>query len=198
MGVEVPALLTIDEAAKLAGVTSRSVRYWIKEEKLACRDDDGVKKIRRDELAAFLKERQSPPPILQEEAASPQEETSSPSEAVSSPRDAVSSPPEEQPSSVEEAASPMPTGIEKLVDLLVSTQRRNDTLTEQVFQLSGQLGFYQAKMQEYEQRILLLEAPKVSTNAITLAREEIPVDDPVAVVVTTEPLPWWKRLFGAP
>ena len=102
----------------------------------------------------------------------------------------MSSFPEEPPSPVEEVATPAPTGLGKLVDLLAATQRRNDMLNEQIFKLSGQLGFYQAKIQEYEQKILQLEAPREESPL-----EAVPLTQPPTAA--PEPVPWWKRLFGS-
>ena len=76
---------------------------------------------------------------------------------------------------------PLPSpDLDRLVDLLDRLQRENQ-------QLSGQLGFMQAKLQDAEEQIRLLMAPK----------DEIAPQEP-ALVPQDAPakLPWWRRLLG--
>ncbi len=77
--------------------------------------------------------------------------------------------------------------LQPLREELEQARREQRRLHEENLELAGRLGFYQAKMQEYEQRLLLLEAPKEAPEAI----HEL-------TLITHEPVlrPWWKRLFG--
>ncbi len=77
--------------------------------------------------------------------------------------------------------------LQPLREELEQARREQRRLHEENLELAGRLGFYQAKMQEYEQRILLLEAPR-----------EAPEATHELTVITHEPVlrPWWKRLFG--
>ncbi len=58
-----------------------------------------------------------------------------------------------------------------------------ETLQQQNMQLSGQVGYLQAKLQDAEERIRLLEAPKNEP-------EQQPADDPAG----EEQPSWWQRL----
>ena len=68
-------------------------------------------------------------------------------------------------------------------EVVQQLQRDNAALAQRNEQLAGQLGFVQAKLQDAEEQIRLLSAPK----------------DAPAPAVQPEPVqraPWWKRWIG--
>ena len=94
---------------------------------------------------------------------------------------------------------------------LLEALRLVEKLQQQNLELSGRVGFYQAKNQDLEQRVLLLEAPKPPQGGVvTLERQEIPFEAASAPVgrfdrveqmpETSGPdparQPWYKRIFG--
>ncbi len=165
--VEVSAELSVQEAAYLAGVSERSVRNWIQDGKLPFSLSEQGKRIKRRDLLHFLQERQRQFAAVSEVTPEPAEGSSKPA-----PEQHTEAPKRDAEAAEAPAISPE-VRIEPLTGLIERLHREN-------VELAGRIGFYQAKLQEYEQRILLLEAPK---------------DAPAT---TPEPaqLPWWKRLFG--
>lgn len=91
-------------------------------------------------------------------------------------------PPPDQPAEGRGSLDPglITVVLQPLREELEEARREQRHLHQENLELAGRCGFYQAKMQEYEQHILLLEAPKGAPET------------------TPEPaqLPWWKRLFG--
>lgn len=77
--------------------------------------------------------------------------------------------------------------LQPLREELERARREQRRLHEENLELAGRLGFYQAKVREYEQRILLLEAPTEEPGGVT----EVTVVTPETAV-----RPWWRRLFG--
>ncbi len=76
--------------------------------------------------------------------------------------------------------SPAAPEFVKVLEMLEAERARNDHLQHENSQLYGQVGFLQAKLQDAEHKIALLEAPK---------------DDPSVDAVQAK-IPWWKRLWG--
>ena len=79
------------------------------------------------------------------------------------------------------------TVIQPLISHLEHSERERGRLHDENVELAGRIGFYQAKLQEYEQKILSLGAPKEDPGGVT----ELTVAAPEPAM-----RPWWKRLFG--
>ncbi len=171
--VEAGSGLSVQEAAFFAGVSERSLRKWMQDGKLPFTVTEQGKRVMREDLLTLLQERRKYVTVPYAEP---------PGHPGPTP---------EAPGQTPEP-SPVDPGVDlnPLAALLEKMHREN-------VELAGRVGFYQAELEKYKERVLLLEAPKASTTTITLTREEIPVDNHIVGVVNTEPLPWWKRLFGA-
>ncbi len=169
--VEVSAELSVQEAAYLAGVSERSVRNWMQDGKLPFSLSEQRKRIKRENLLHFLQERQK-------HFAVPAEVTPTPTPAPTEGSPGVT--PERWTEAAEAPQVASEVRIESLAGLIERLHREN-------VELAGRIGFYQAKLQEYEQRILLLEAP-----------QDAPVTTPGQPVMNTELAirSWWRRLFG--
>ena len=84
--------------------------------------------------------------------------------------------------------------LQPLREELEEARREQRRLHDENLELAGRVGFYQAKMQEYQSRILLLEAPKV----VEVVEETV---EETITEVTVKPVeelrrPWWRRVFG--
>ena len=179
--VEAGSGLSVQEAAFFAGVSERSLRKWMQDGKLPFIVTEQGKRVMREDLLTLLQERRKYLTVPHTESPEPPEPgpPGSPGHAPEVPG------PTPEPSPVDPGVD-----LNPLAALLEKMHREN-------VELAGRVGFYQAELEKYKERVLLLEAPKASTTTITLTREEIPVDNHIVGVVNTEPLPWWKRLFGA-
>ena len=85
-------------------------------------------------------------------------------------------------------AADMPPGtpeLMKMLEIVEEDRRLIDRLQRDNQQLAGQLGFVQAQLQQAQERIKLLEAPK---------DEPEPAREPEPTPV--QRAPWWKRLFS--
>ncbi len=177
--VEAGSRLSVQEAAFFAGVSERSLRKWMQDGKLPFIVTEQGKRVIREDLLTLLQERRKYLTVPQTEPPEPGY-PGPPGPAPEAPG------PTPEPSPVDPGVD-----LNPLAALLEKMHREN-------VELAGRVGFYQAELEKYKELVLLLEAPKASTTTITLTREEIPVDDHIVGVVDTAPLPWWKRLFGAP
>jgi excisionase family DNA binding protein len=173
--VEVSAELSVQEAAYLAGVSERAVRNWLRDKKLPYTLSEQGKRISRSALLHFLQERR-------DQLAGPRTEATEPPSASAEPT------PIRRPGTPEVAPEPSPAPPEPLTAPLVALVEK---LHKENVELAGRVGFYQAKMQEYESRILLLEAPRQPAPVAT-------PEPPPPVIPDQEPAapPWWKRIFG--
>ena len=125
---------SVPEAARLLGITPRAVRKRIEAGTLC-----GTR-VGRDWVVVLPGERIA-------ERQEPREELGEPRELTSTAREPNASP-------VELPSSPAEPGEPTAPKWLVEQLYRDNV------QLAGQLGFYQARIQELERRILELEAPK--------------------------------------
>ncbi len=167
--VEQSTELSVQDAAHLAGVSERAVRNWVRDGKLPATPSEQGKRIQHSALLHFLQERQrqfaGPLAEVAERGPVPSEPT--PIRRPVTPEAA----PERIPAPAEPQSDPAAPALVALVE----------KLHKENVELAGRIGYYQAKVQQYEERILLLEAPKDSTPELTPAPER---------------LPWYKRLFA--
>ena len=154
------ATFSARQAATYCGVTETSVRRWIASGRLPAALEDGVFRIREEDLLPFHDRHKAQ--VATGDA--PVADTS------------------------QQGAPPSATqGAPSLDSLVALIERQQQTIME----LSGRLGFYQAKLQDAEARILELEAPKEapaetanhlasSENGSNLASQKV------------SPRPWWQ------
>ncbi len=82
---------------------------------------------------------------------------------------------------------------ERLADQLAAERSRSAALERERFELAGRLGFYQARIQELERRVLELEAPKEAP--AEMANHPTPPGNVVKAGSGYERLPrrpWWR------
>ena len=76
----------------------------------------------------------------------------------------------------------------RLADQLAAERERSSALERERFELAGRLGFYQARIQELERRVLELEAPKeASAETVNHPTSEQNGPDSTAQTVSEEP-----------
>lgn len=169
-----PTELTTAEAAALAGVSDRTIRNWIKDGRLSAHKVGETRRIHQYDLLAYLKVRahavsgilgretiaETPPVTLPERT---QDEGQGPEVTTDG---AIN------PELINAVLQPLLTQLEQ-------SERERRRLHDENLELAGRIGFYQGKMQQVEQKLLLLEAPK---------QAEQPDSEP-------ERKPWWRRVF---
>ncbi len=202
--------LTTAEAAEIAGVSDRTIRNWIKDGRLPAHLIDEGRRVYKNDVLAVLQER------VQSVAGSLAVETTSyrPAEIVA---EEVPPPAEAETETVAAATAAeampgnVPNGhessqvltpelinvvVQPLVAQLEQSERERRRLHDENLELAGRLGYFQAELDKYRERVLLLEAPK----AVDVREETAEV----VAVVTTEVVevsaeghrkPWWRRLF---
>ncbi len=180
--VDTSTVLTTAQAAALAGVSEKSIRNWIKAGQLPLVPSVEGRRIEKQALLDYLRDRA-------EAAITHLPPEARPDIVPDGGPEIGAAPPAGPESEPVPGASPEPRIGPELINLVIQplreqleqAQQRADRLHQENLELAGRVGFYQAKVQDYERR-LLLEAPK---------GEPAPGRSP-------EPVPWWKRLFGAP
>jgi excisionase family DNA binding protein len=199
--------LTTAEAAALAGVSDRTIRNWIKDGLIKAHKIDEGRRIHKADLLAHLRERaNNVAGVLGQEAL-----TEKPAATVSESPVTVSVASETPEPHQNGQAAPTrlrllpdvdtthdtaqptvdtaPTLTPELINMVLQPLREEleaerqekRRLHEENIELAGRVGYYQAELKRYEDRVLLLEAPKEAA--------VVPQDEP-------ERKPWYKRLFS--
>ena len=76
-------------------------------------------------------------------------------------------------------------------DMVAALWERNDRLYRENLELAGRLGFYQARIQELERRILELEAPKEAP--VKMANHPTHIENEAnSGSQKASPRPWWR------
>ncbi len=162
---ETAAELTTAEAAALAGVSDRTIRNWIKEGRLPAERTEEGRRVRKGDLLALLHERiqavAGQLPLAEAEtatvAAAPAAETSP------------------------EALTALLAKLSAMLEQAAAEPSERERLHRENLELAGRIGFLQAKLQEAEQKIFLLQAP-AGTETVAEASAR----------------PWWKRILALP
>ncbi len=162
---ETTAELTTAEAAALAGVSDRTIRNWIREGRLPAERTEEGRRVRRSDLLALLHER-----VQAVAGQLPLAEAAT--ETVAAATAAETLP---------ETATALLAKLSAMLEQAAAERSERERLHRENLELAGRIGFLQAKLQEAEQRVFLLQAPaETATAAETSAR------------------PWWKRFFALP
>lgn len=177
--------LTTAQAAALAGVSEKSIRNWLKAGQLKPMATTEGRRIAKADLMEYLRERaQTAVENLPQEV-----RPELPPESVPSPEP----PPVEAPTP---SISPelINVVLQPLLERLDISEKERRRLHDENIELAGRIGYYQAELAQYKDRVLLLEAPKEPPEALPLtqppmAAHDAPQSPPVR-------LPWYKRLFG--
>ncbi len=188
-------VLTTAQAAALAGVSEKSIRNWIKAGQLPLVPSVEGRRIDKQALLDYLRDRAEaalthlPPEARPDIVPDGGPELEARPDIVPGCGPEVEAPPPTSPES-ELAPETLPESrispdlinivLQPLREQLEQAQERLDRLHQENLELAGRVGFYQGRLHEFEQRVLLLEAPKGKSTPETVR----------------EPLPWWKRLFG--
>jgi len=212
-GAETSIELTTAEAAALAGVSDRTIRNWIKDGLLKAHKLDEGRRIRKDDLLAHLRERaNSVAGVLGQEAL-----MDKPAEVVTetvAAESAAETTPEPHPNGhtaqphlrlvTDEEPEPPPTPVltpelinmvlQPLREELEAERREKRRLHEENVELAGRIGYYQAELAQYKDRVLLLEAPKGLPEVLPLTQP--PMAAPEDPNVKPVRLPWYKRIFA--
>lgn len=173
--------LSVAEAAGFAGVSDRTIRNWINDGELEARNTPQGRKVRKDAVASLLREKGYAPPELETIVVQvPLTRPVAPQEPRSEPE-------------------PLPTPLlspelinvvlQPLVEQLNQANARAEKKERENLELAGRIGYLQAKVQQYEERVLLLEPPKEPDLTSQAA-----MSDGEGQTLTSPP--WWKRLFG--
>ena len=176
--------LKTTEAAAVAGVSDRTIRSWIKEGHIpATRGGDGIRRIARADLLAYLAERARavagpvavPAPEAGTESASGEE-----------------APSDRAPTAEAAPDRPSDPEIARALALALETVQR---LTRENVDLSWRAGYWEAKAREFENRVLLLESGPVAEadpDAVPGAETEA---EPAAEAASA-PRRWWEFWKG--
>jgi len=183
--------LTTAQAAGLAGVSEKSVRNWLKAGHLKPLATTQGRRIDKAELLDYLRGRAQAtishlPPELRPEATPESEPTpeSSPNGHY------VEETAETQHTAGDVSANPAYPALtpetinivlQPLLERLNDSEKERRRLHDENIELAGRVGYYQAELAQYKDRVLLLEAPKLA---------------PVAPVEAPQRVPWYKRLFA--
>ncbi len=166
------AELTTAEAAALAGVSDRTIRNWIKDGRLPAERTEEGRRVRRGDVLALLHER-----IQAVAGQLPLAEATTATAEMATETVAVAPAAEASP----EALTALLARLSEMLELAAAERPERERLHRENLELAGRIGFLQAKLQEAERKILLLQAPaEAETVAETSAR------------------PWWKRIFALP
>jgi len=205
--------MTVAEAAVFASVSDRTIRNWINEGAIAATNTPAGRKIGKEQLLDALRAKGYAPSTLDTVELFPQQ----PAEAtpkwaaaavVVEEQETVPTPVETSPNGAQQlvaATAPILTPetinlvLQPLVQQLEAANARAERKEKENLELAGRVGYLQAKVQAYEERFLLLEAPKVTPQA---SPEALPLTQPsLATDPTPAPkpakVPWYKRLFGS-
>lgn len=194
--------LTTAQAAALAGVSEKSIRNWLKAGQLRPLATTEGRRIDKRELLDFLRERAQatvshlPPearPGFAPESAPEAEPAlvpspeAAPSVYVESGRDETAGklPVNEPRPAPQLTPETINIVLQPLLERLDISEKERRRLHDENVELAGRVGYYQAELAQYKDRILLLEAPK----EIAPEASEMPVEP-------QKPLPWYKRLFA--
>ncbi len=208
--------MTVAEAAVFASVSDRTIRNWINEGSLAAINTPSGRKVRKDAVVGVLREKGYAPPELVTPDILP--DTGPPeivqlrrvTELPPQPQDEVaqSRPAQEAPPQSQEAPSPnsvltpqmINVVLQPLVQQLDAANERAEKKERENLELAGRIGYLQAKVQQYEERVLLLEAPRDTPQA---SPDALPITQPPVAALSPTPesdpvrVPWYKRLFGS-
>ncbi len=204
--------MTVAEAAEFASVSDRTIRNWINEGAIGAINTPAGRKVGKEQLLDALRAKGYAPPALDTVELFPQQ----PAEAT--PKRAAAAVVVEDQETVPTQAGTSLNGaqqpvaatapvltpetinlvLQPLVQQLEAANARAERKEKENLELAGRVGYLQAKVQAYEERALLLEAPKETPQASLealpltqspLATEPSPAPEPAKV-------PWYKRLFG--
>jgi excisionase family DNA binding protein len=193
--------LTTAQAAALAGVSEKSVRNWLKAGHLTPLATLEGRRIDKQQLLDYLRERAEAtvshlPPEVRPGIAPESEPISVPAPEASPNGHYV----EEVPPAPEPVAPPLTPEtinivLQPLLDRLNESEKERRRLHDENIELAGRVGYYQAELAQYKERVLLLEAPKEVTPPLPLS-EDPPEGHQMPRRRAEEPKPWYKRLLG--
>ncbi len=203
--------LTTAAAAALAGVSDRTIRNWIKDGRLPAHLIDEGRRVYKNDVLAVVQERvqsvagtlavettsYAPAEIVAEETAPVAE----PVTATVAAESAAETTPEQVPNGHESSQVLTPELINVVLQPLASqleqSERERRRLHDENLELAGRLGYFQAELDKYKERVLLLEAPKVVDVAEATAEVVAVVTAEVVEVAAEAPgKSWWRRLFS--
>lgn len=204
--------MTVVEAAAFASVSDRTIRNWINEGALAASNTPAGRKVGKEQLLDALRAKGYAPPALDTVELFPQrhaeatpkraaaavvteEQETGPTAAETSPTDTPQPVATAGPALAPETINLI---LQPLVEQLNAANARAERKEQENLELAGRVGYLQAKVQQYEERVLLLEAPKESPVAPpeVLPLTQPPMAAPEAVPDAEKRLPWYKRLFS--
>ncbi len=178
-------VLTTAEAAALAGVSEKSIRNWIKSGQIALVPSIEGRRVDKQALLDYLRDRAEATLTQLPPEARPDMVPDSAPEVEASPSSSLESvPPPETLPEPQINSELINIVLQPLREQLEQAQARLDRLHQENLELAGRVGFYQGRLHEFEQRVLLLESPRE-------------VEEPPPPEGTETSVPWWKRLFGA-
>ncbi len=187
--------LTTAQAAALAGVSEKSIRNWIKSGNLAVMASTEGRRIDKAVLMEYLRERAQ----MAVEHLPQEVRPELPPESVAAPVAAPEPVPAESPgpSLTPELINVV---LQPLLEELEKERKEKRRLHDENVELAGRVGYYQAELAQYKDRVLLLEAPKVIPNLLSVS-EALPLTQPPVAAPegshdAEKPRPWYKRLFG--
>jgi len=208
---ETGAELTTAAAAALAGVSDRTIRNWIKDGRLPAHLIDEGRRVYKNDLLAVVQERvqsvagalavettsYAPAEIVAEETVPVAE----PVTATAAAESAAETTPEQVPNGYESSQVLTPELINVVLQPLVSqleqSERERRRLHDENLELAGRLGYFQAELDKYKERVLLLGAPTVVDVAEATAEVVAVVTAEVVEVAAETPRKsWWRRLFS--
>lgn len=194
--------LSVEEAATLAGVSSRTIRNWIAAGDLEARNTPNGRKVRKADVVELLRKKGYAPPELETTVINLADARQEREQRVAhEPEEtqAVNVNPTESPSSPNGNPTLSPELINVVLQPLVSqlnaAVERAERKERENLELAGRVGYLQAKVQQYEEQVKLLEAPKTPPEE---PPEAPPLTQPptAAPETTPEHKPWYKRLFA--
>ncbi len=180
--VTVDAELTVQEAARFAGVSDRTIRNWINGGELPAKSEPSGRKIRTAALLELLALKGYAPPDL----APPVEVAAA---VAAAEREGASAPPAAPPPP-ENPSHNYDKSLAPLLEQLDKERQRTDRLHRENLELAGRVGFLQARLMDTEQKLL-----SAAVGAEEAAEEEVPrAPEPMAAAEPHKP--WWKKVFG--
>lgn len=198
--------LTVAEAAAFAGVSDRTIRNWINEGNLSATNTPAGRKVRKDDVVGVLREKGYAPPELEtiinlSDARAEREQRVVPEPEVTQtlPTPEPAQQPQLHPSpGTQLTPEVINVVLQPLVEQLNAANARAERKEQENLELAGRIGYLQAKVQQYEEQVKLLEAPKESPVAPpeALPLTQPPVAAPEPIPDAPARLPWYKRLFS--
>lgn len=193
--------LTVAEAAVFASVSDRTIRNWINDGSLAATNTPAGRKVRKTDVVGVLREKGYAPPELEtivnlaDARAEREQRVAHEAEPITPHSPETGERPPSVPTNGTIAPETINLILQPLVEQLNAANARAERKERENIELAGRVGYLQAKVQQYEERVLLLEAPQSPPEALPLTQP--PMVAPDAPNDPPARLPWYKRLFGA-